>query len=117
MEPIVSPWWFYLAGVCDKLNIVCSVGLFFVVLLLIAILPDAAEKESCRNHKTARKISVNIGAVLLLGLVFIPSRQDIYMMMTAKTITYDNISTAKDNTLDFIKQIANSIQQQNQDKE
>lgn len=114
MEPIISPWWFYFASVCSHLNAVCVFGLLIIMVLTIATLPEIFKED--RRYKTARKILLIISIVLVFGLVFIPSRQDIYMMMAAKTITYDNISAAKDSTLDFVEKVANTIRQ-NQNKE
>ena len=111
MEPIISPWWFYIASVCFNLKIVCVLGLLIIMALVFTVFLTSFDVEDIKEYKSTAKIIPIVGLIFVLGLVFIPSRQDVYFMMVAQVTTPDNISATKDGTIDFIKQIANAIQQ------
>lgn len=116
MEPIISPWWFYIASVCSNLNIICMLGLLIITALVFTVFLTSFDVEDIKEYKSAAKIISIAGSIFVLGLVFIPSRQDVYFMMAAQVTTPDNIAATQDNIVGFVKQISNAIRQNQNNK-
>lgn len=114
MEPIISPWWFYIASVCSNLNIVCMLGLFIITTIVLTVF--LTDVEDIKEYKHAAKVLSIVGSIFVLGIVFIPSRQDVYFMMAAQVTTPDNIAATQDNIVGFVKQISNAIRQNQNNK-
>lgn len=113
MEPIISPWVFYLIGVVDKLHtaLVVFMGMCVCVFVLAGLGYKelyATEEEQARCVKTA-----TIAGVLFLvaGIVeiFIPDATALYKMLTASYLTPDTIGTAQNNVVDFVGKIAEQL--------
>ena len=106
MTPVISPTWFYIAEICYNLNIVCMLGIFGCSLLILGLIVD----RNIDNVKTIRKLTVAL-MLLIAGVVFIPSNETIYKMMSASVVTQDNINEAQENPIDFINKVSEAIAQ------
>lgn len=113
MEPIISPWVFYLIGVVDKLH--TGLLVFMAMCVVVFVFEgmeymefDVPEEEQARYVKTA-----TIAGVLFLvaGIVeiFIPDETVLYKMLTASYLTPDNIGAAQNNVVNFVGQIAEQL--------
>lgn len=106
MIPVISPIWFYIAEVCYNLTIVSILGIFVCSLLILGLIVD----RNIDNVKTIRKLSI-ILMLLIAEVVFIPSKETVYRMMSASIVTQDNINEAQQNPIDFINKVSEAIAQ------
>lgn len=107
MEPIISPWWFYLIGIAgyvgEALRIVALLLGFTAVIIGLDF-----------DEKSAKKICLVMAisaTVMLFISAFIPDKQTAYTMLAASVITPDNIQSVQGNMVDFITNVAKSIQE------
>lgn len=109
MEPVISPWLFYLIELADGLKLVFG-GLGFAIGIVLILSGhfdgectyDENVKKKCRKKK---KIGL---ATLLFGCficVLIPSSETVMKMAIAKNVTYDTVDAAKD----VVVQVYNDI--------
>lgn len=107
MEPIISPWWFYLVGIVGYVGMALKIGALALGSLAVIVILDC-DKES------TKKLCIWTGVVALVMLLlsaFIPDRQTAYTMLAASVITPDNIQAVQGNIADFIMNIAKSMQE------
>lgn len=63
-----------------------------------------------KDIKIIRKLSI-ILMLFITTLVFIPSKETVYRMMSASIVTQDNINEAQENPIDFINKVSKAIAQ------
>lgn len=109
--PIISPLWFYLAGVCGTVRFACAVLLILIPILMLIVyaIGNAATSETDREiYKKASphyKDAVKAIAILFALEIFVPSKDTVYTMIAASTVTPANIEAAADageNIIDYI---------------
>mgnify|MGYP004457985175 CR=1 FL=1 len=109
MEPIISPWIIYIAG------IVCGVKTFFAVVsvLLFVIIFVAGiffDEGSIDDAGIRRLKQIGIACIICISIaILIPDEKTVWMMVGASQITPDNITSAQENLIDFAKQISQAI--------
>ena len=96
MEPILSPWLFWLIGVLEALSCVFFIFAFifgFGSFLLLAIkINDSLEKDE-REKSDTKKLSLYlkrflVGAIVSIFIVtIIPTKSTCYLMLAADNIT------------------------------
>ena len=107
MEPIISPWWFYLVGIVGYVGIALKIGALALGSLAVIVILDCDEEST-------KKLCIWTGViaiVMLLLSAFIPDRQTAYTMLAASVITPDNIQAVQGNIVDFIANVAKSMQE------
>ena len=107
MEPIISPWFFYLVGIAGQIQTTLILGAGTLGFLSVIVILDCDEKSD-------RKFYIRVciaAAVILLLAALIPDRQTAYSMLAASVITPDNIQAVQGNIADFIMNIAKSMQE------
>lgn len=114
MEPIISPWMFYLIGVVDKLHtgllvfMAMCAGTFVFAGLTYMMDFCSTEKQKEQSVKTA---TIAGALFLVAGIVkiFIPDETVLYKMLIANYVTPDNIGAAQNNVVNFVGQIAEQL--------
>lgn len=97
--PIISPWLFYLAGVCDELKGVSCV--LFTLALVVLLISGAAwaqeydEEDKKAFFKVAKCAFALLSATLAIVL-FVPSKDTVYKMVVAKFVTYERLEQTKE---------------------
>lgn len=107
MEPIISPWWFYLVGIVGYVGMALKIGALALGSLAVIVILDCDEEST-------KKLCIWTGViaiVMLLLSAFIPDRQTAYTMLAASVITPDNIQAVQGNIADFIMNVAKSMQE------
>lgn len=107
MEPIISPWWFYLVGIVGYVGMALKIGALSLSSLAVIVVLDCEEEST-------KKLCIWTGVtaiVMLLLSAFIPDRQTAYTMLAASVITPDNIQAVQGNIVDFIANVAKSMQE------
>lgn len=117
MEPIISPWVFYLIGVVDRLKnglvafmTACAITFLFEGMRYMEC--DATEKEQEQYVKTATMAGVLFLAASIV-LILLPDKTVIYQMLAANYVTPDNIGTVQKNVVDFVGHIAEQLAKAN----
>ena len=116
MEPIISPWVFYLVGVLDSLHvlgIVASIGLCICGILWLAMDDDFTEK---RNKERLKQLACVFSIFVTIVFVFVPTKETMYQMIVAHYATPNNMEYMKDNTVKFIQDVAKAIGDENESR-
>lgn len=132
MEPIVSPWIFYLISTASKLHDVMVVVAFLFGLAALFMFVFATDtfkedlsmmgmsreeqrqkQEKLRaNQKHLYKRSLQCliaGSACLLASILIPDRQTMVQMLVASYVTPDNVQFIQDNIVQFVSDTAKAI--------
>lgn len=115
MEPIISPWFFYLVDVCNSLKAALGIivgidGLSFWAALFAWFITIGDEPVHSKASR-AVKFSAIIGVVCTVLAVIIPREDTLYKMMASYLITPDNIVAVQDNVVEFVGKIADAIRE------
>ena len=118
MEPIINPWMFYLADVCNAViqililvatALVISVGSAIIYLANVYCNNEDREKELMeRGGRYVCRMIIAL-AVSLTAIAVITSEKTIYKMMAASVVTPDNVTMVKEQAIDTVKEIAEAI--------
>lgn len=112
MQPIISPWIFYIIDMLPKLSgitfLMCLLGL---VGFLIALMQDVVvsyndgagwkERIDPAKQKLKTRLLYTTGIISFIGfvgMILIPSQDTAYKMLIASYITPDNINAVVDGT-------------------
>ena len=115
MTPIISPWWFYLFDMVEKLGVTSTV---IAVLLGIGGVIYFIIWGICEGNEIKfSKILIVIFAISSFLAVFTPSKETCYQMAAASLVTPDNLTTAGNTATDIIDYIVDSIDEILDDEE
>ena len=109
MEPVISPWVFYLIDNASGLK--WGALIFGVIVALIFIMYGAfLLDEACskKEEKSAiKKMKTGIAILIICFTLFLitPSSETVMKMVVAKNVTYDAVDAAKD----VVVQVYNDI--------
>lgn len=120
MKPIISPIWFYLVNLFDKIGIlaialliggVILVGIIAIFILVIETEGDFESEEQRRRWYGYLK--KGIITIIAAGILYcaIPSETTCYEMMAAQVVTPDNISAVGKTSEDIINYIVESVKE------
>lgn len=88
--PIISPWFFYFAGIANALGAVLIASGIIAILLSIIILCISLDENVTDSVKKSIR-GIIIGAVIIILGIFCPSEDTCYKMALAKFATPQNI--------------------------
>ena len=106
--PIISPWFFYFAGIADTLRI--SLILFGCIVALfstIALCASLDDKEIDFIKKSIKGII--IGAIIFAFGIFCPSEDTCYKIALAKYATPQNIQAITEYVGDTSSDVSDSV--------
>lgn len=116
MEPIVSPWIVYFAGIANTIILISTIS--GIVCLLIAGFCKfcSIEEYSEYSAKKWNKLGVRsfiAGIVLVLLAALVPNKETIVAIVIANYITVDTVGTTneliKNNLQDYVNIIVDGI--------
>lgn len=106
--PIISPWFFYFAGIADGLGISLIVfGCIAILLSTIILCISLNDNETGFVKKSIKGII--IGAVIIILGIFCPSEDTCYKMALAKFATPQNIQTVTEYVGDTASNVSDSV--------
>ena len=106
--PIISPWFFYFAGIADGLGITLMVfGCITILISIIALCVSADNDETGFVKKSIKGIIIGI-VIIILG-IFCPSENTCYKMMLAKFATPQNIQTITEYVGDTASDVSDNV--------
>ena len=116
MNYIINPWWFYLAGLFGKVEvlwwvIIDTLTLFvFIGLLIFLLMCDDINHEQLMSIiKRKSKRIVAVLSVLALLFIAVPTQDTVNKMIIANALTTNNIKGSASFTQDQIGQIIDKI--------
>lgn len=129
MEPIISPWFIYFAGIVDPLKfalgLVSCVGFLALVASVLAYFMNdprqgTGSPEFKRQLEQDQGIALRCLRIALVVTVtsftlqtIIPSKQTMIAMVVANMVTIDNIQGANDfvksNVQDYVNMIVEAV--------
>ena len=120
MKPIISPIWFYLINLFNKVEILIITLIIFGVIItiilgaiLIAVEVDGEFVSEEERKKWYGYLKKSIITAIIAGIIYcaIPSETIYYKMMAAQVVTPDNISTVGKTSEDIINYIVESVKE------
>jgi len=129
MEPIISPWLIYFAGIVDPLKfalgLVSCVGFMALIVAILAyFMNDPRQGKNCpefqQELKNDQRVALRCLRIALVVTVtsftlqtIIPSKQTMIAMAVANMVTIDNIQSANDfvksNVQDYVNMIVEAV--------
>ena len=127
MNYIINPSWFYWLGVVNSMRgfmLVAFIVAIIVIGVSLIIIPvnvkliqdypsiSDDERKVVRFFTKALKVSIGVGIVAGLFLVFVPSKETLIAMMIAKQATYENATWTVDalkSAVDYVIQAIQSL--------
>ena len=109
MEPVISPWVFYLIDNASGLKwgaliFGVIIGLIFISYGLFLI-NEVDTKDEEKYAKKKVKIGTTICIIGIVLFLIVPSSETMMKMIIAKNVTYDAVDAAKD----VVVQVYNDI--------
>lgn len=119
MKPIISPIWFYLVNLFDKVGtlamalIIGGIILIAILAILIIIVETEGEFDDDERKRWYGYLKRSIITVIAAGILYcaVPSEATCYKMMAAQVVTPDNISTVGKTSEDIINYIVESVKE------
>lgn len=105
--PIISPWFFYFAGIADGLGITLIAFGCMAILVSTIILCVSSDDEIDFAKKSIKGIIIGV-VIVILG-VFCPSEDTCYKMALAKFATPQNIQAVTKYTGDTASNVSDSV--------
>lgn len=129
MEPIISPWFIYLAGIVDPLKealtLISCVGFIALAIVIVAYFitdprqggesPEARQELEADHRVVVRclRVALVITVTSFTLQTIIPSKQTMIAMAVANMVTVDNIKSANDfvksNVQDYVNMIVEAV--------
>ena len=118
MNYIINPMWFYWIGMLDSLLIVSIlISIVLGIILIVAGITSIVsysdygkEDENFKSSFKVVKIVSTLLSIVLMITIFVPSKQTIYTMMTAKLVTTDNMQIVKEEGKELIEFLTEQIE-------
>ena len=129
MEPIISPWFIYFAGIVDPLKaslaLIACVGFIVLVIAIVCYFvtdprrgvesPEAKQELEADHRVVVRclRISLVVTVISFTLQTIIPSQKTMIAMAVANMVTIDNIKSANDfvksNVQDYVNMIVEAV--------
>lgn len=107
--PIISPWFFYFAGIADGLGITLMVfGGIAILISTIVLCCSLGDDDLTSSVKKTIK-GIIIGIVIIILGIFCPSEDTCYKMALAKFATPQNIQAITEYAGDTASNINDSV--------
>lgn len=107
--PIISPWFFYFAGIADGLGITLMVfGGIAILISTIVLCGSLGDDDLTSSVKKSIK-GIIIGVVIIILGIFCPSEDTCYKMALAKFATLQNIQAITEYAGDTASNINDSV--------
>ena len=123
-EPIISPWLFYWIDVLHSYDVVntilflcfsCGLLLMFITYFCIRFDDDCGNYQKMLNRARIRKLKIiskrflAVYSIIVLGVLFIPSKETTYKMLVAQYVTPKNVEITTLNAERLIERIVELV--------
>lgn len=107
--PIISPWFFYFAGIADGLGITLMVFGGMAILISTIVLCGSLGDDDLTSFVKKSIKGIIIGVVIIILGIFCPSEDTCYKMALAKFATPQNIQAITEYAGDTASNINDSM--------
>ena len=107
--PIISPWFFYFAGIADGLGITLMVFGGIAILISTIVLCGSLGDDDLTSFVKKSIKGILIGVVIIILGIFCPSEDTCYKMALAKFATPQNIQAITEYAGDTASNINDSV--------
>lgn len=107
--PIISPWFFYFAGIADGLGITLMVFGGIAILISTIVLCGSLGDDDLISFVKKSIKGIIIGVVIIILGIFCPSEDTCYKMALAKFATPQNIQAITEYAGDTASNINDSV--------
>lgn len=107
--PIISPWFFYFAGIADGLGITLMVFGGMAILISTIVLCGSLGDDDLTSFVKKSIKGIIIGVVIIILGIFCPSEDTCYKMALAKFATPQNIQAITEYAGDTASNINDSV--------
>lgn len=107
--PIISPWFFYFAGIADGLGITLMVFGGIAILISTIVLCCSLGDDDLTSFVKKSIKGIIIGVVIIILGIFCPSEDTCYKMALAKFATPQNIQAITEYAGDTASNINDSV--------
>lgn len=107
--PIISPWFFYFAGIADGLGITLMVFGGIAILISTIVLCGSLGDDDLTSFVKKSIKGIIIGIVIIILGIFCPSEDTCYKMALAKFATPQNIQAITEYAGDTASNINDSV--------
>ena len=107
--PIISPWFFYFAGIADGLGITLMVFGGIAILISTIVLCGSLGDDDLTSFVKKSIKGIIIGVVIIILGIFCPSEDTCYKMALAKFATLQNIQAITEYAGDTASNINDSV--------
>lgn len=102
---IINPWIIYLIAVLNHLSIAALIGIAVGAGIMITVWCDDSENiKSFRFGKWLFIISISL-------MVLIPSKEEMYTMLVADTVTYEMVDTVGEGVKGTVDYVVDAVDQ------
>jgi hypothetical protein len=114
MNYIINPWWFYLAGLFGKLEIlwlviIAAFPIFVCIGMLLLLLCDVDYDKFASIVKGKSKLVMAVLLTCALLFIAVPTQDTVNKMIIANVLTTENIKGGAEFTQDQIGKIIDKI--------
>ena len=114
MQPIINPWIFYWAEVCESIKMGSIIFVILGACLVVAFSMVSIftwDENDVKPRMLKYAICSTIAVVFfLLIFMFVPSEKTIYKMTVASYLTEDNVAQGKEEIKELVDYIADKIE-------
>lgn len=113
MNPIISPWFFYLISTASELKafsvmFTVPLGALLFISIIFYMTINVTPENSVRI-KTFIKKTFPIVCIGIMLCIFVPSEKACYQMMAASVVTSDNLEHLEEKSVDIVDYIVKSV--------
>lgn len=104
-DVIINPMWIYMFETIYNIIIVLMITMFFSMFMTVSYIIIYYDGYRETYYRKRYQIFFKISIILLLIIIFVPSKETAITMIIAKNTTYSSINNLKDIILETIKQV------------
>lgn len=108
-DVIINPMWIYIFDTVYNIIGVLMIAMFFSIFITVSYIVIYYEGYRETHYRKRYQICLKISIILLLIMIFVPSKETAITMIIAKNTTYSSINNLKDIILEAIRQINEAI--------
>lgn len=104
-DVIINPMWIYMFETIYNIIRILMITMFFSMFMTVSYIVIYYDGYRETYYRKRYQIFFKISIILLLIIIFVPSKETAITMIIAKNTTYNSINNLKDIILETIKQV------------
>lgn len=104
-DVIINPMWIYMFETIYNIIGILMITMFLSMFMTVSYIVIYYEGYRETHYRKRYQIFLRISIILLLIMIFVPSKETAITMIIAKNTTYSSINNLKDIILETIKRV------------